>query len=484
VAFAAFDPASTVHRANAAALHDRLVEIGFGQNSAAALFGVTKMTAVAPRRVAFYDRFVLASDAAGRAARFFVLHLPQTDRELRAWLGDDLVGFLAEMAAIVVRDGRWISIVSISWVWRRMIVADARAYNAIWPGDPPNDYVMPPGYDTHGLVRVAPRTPRRRTLDLCCGSGVQALVAASYSDEVVGVDLNPRALRFARFNAALNRIDHATFIAGDTYAPVDGERFDAILANPPFVPWPDDDAGLLFRGGGARGDDVLERILAGVPAHLATPGSVAIVADFSDVADLPARLAVWQGAELRTLLMLERHHALLEYAETHAAHLTGDERHAAVVRLLRHYETSGIQTIATGYLLQDGAPGHTHVMRTANSRRRTVASDVAAWFEHQRRFARGGIDRTVIVLAPGLELVRERRRRDDGTIVESHAVEPGPRSMLAATTVSPFAFALLERVADGTVLPGEMTDPAEVHELGRLLDEGYVRIRAEASAVG
>ena len=86
--FAAFDPASTAHRAKAAALHDRLVEIGFGQNSAAALFGVTKMTAVAPRRVAFYDRFVLANDAAGRAARFFVLHLPQTDRELRAWLGE------------------------------------------------------------------------------------------------------------------------------------------------------------------------------------------------------------------------------------------------------------------------------------------------------------------------------------------------------------------------------------------------------------
>ncbi len=477
--FAAFDPANAAHRAKAAALHDRLVEIGFGQKSAAALFGVAKMTAVAPRRVAFYDRFVLASDAAGRAARFFVLHLPQTDRELRAWLGDDLVGFLAEMAAIVVRDGRWVSIVSISWVSHCMIVADARAYNAIWPGDPPDDYVMPPGYDTHGLIRVAPRTPRRRTLDLCCGSGVQALIAASYSDEVVGVDINPRALRFARFNAALNRVDRATFVAGDTYAPVAGERFDAILSNPPFVPWPDDDAGLLFRGGGARGDDVLERILAGVPAHLEAPGSVAIVADFIDVDGLPARMARWQGAELRTLMMLERHHTLLEYAETHAAHLSDDARRSAVVRLLRHYEASGIQTIDTGYLLQDGAPGRTHVMRTSNSRHRTVASDVAAWFEHQRRFARGAIDETVLMLAPGLELVRECRRRDDGTIVESHAVEPGPRSMLAATTVSPLGFALLERVADGTLLPAEMNDRAEVHELGRLLDDGYVRIRAE-----
>jgi carbamoyltransferase len=321
-------------------------------------------------------------------------------------------------------------------------------------------------------------------LDLCCGSGVQALFAASYSDEVVGVDINPRALRFARFNAALNRVDRATFVEGDTYAPIDGERFDAILANPPFVPWPNDDSGLLFRGGGARGEDVLESILRGVPAHLEAPGSVAIVADFIDVGDLPARMARWQGAELRTLMMLERHHALLEYAETHTEHLTDDERRAAVARLLHHYERSGIRTIDTGYLLQDGAPGHTHVMRTANSRHRTVASDVAAWFEHQRRFARGAIDATVLMLAPGLELVRERRRRDDGTIVEGFAVEPGPRSMLAATAVSPLGFALLERVAEGTLVPGEMNDRAEVHELGRLLDGGYVRIRAETSAIG
>ena len=476
--FGVFNSDSAPHRRLAGALRERLIAIGFGPRQAAARFGVASVTAVLPHRVAFYDAFVLERDAAGRAARFFVLHLPESDADLRAWLGPELVAFLREMAAIVACEGGWRSIVSMSWIAGRLIVADARAYNAIWPSEPAYDYVMPPGADTLGLVRVAPRMPRRRTLDLCCGAGVQALVAAGYSDEVVGVDVNPRALRFARVNAAANGVERATFVLGDVYGPIGADRFDAIVCNPPFVPWPDDDAGLLYRGGGPRGEDVLERILTGAGAHLDQPGSLAIVADFVDADALPGRLSRWQGEERRTLLLLERRHALLAYAERHAAHLEGAEQKAAVVRLLRHYEANAIRTLDFGFLLQDGERGGTHVMRTANAAQRGIAADVAAWFAHQRRFARGGVDRAELLLAPGLQLVHERRRRDDGEHVERFSVEPGPRSMLAAMQVSSAAFGLLERVAAGTLVPGDMDDPADVRELARLLDDGYVRIGA------
>jgi carbamoyltransferase len=477
VTFGAFDPASAAHRASAVAFHDRLVAIGFGPSTAAGLFGVSELIDVRPPRVAFYDAFVLGRDAAGRAARFFTLHMWETEPDLRAWLGADLVAFLREMAAIVAVDGGWRSVVSITWIGKRLILADARAYNALWPGEPAPDYVMPPGGDSLGLVRVAPRARRGRTLDLCCGSGVQALSAAGWSDEVVGVDLNPRALRFARVNAAANRIDRATFLQGDGYAPVGGERFGAILANPPFVPWPDDDAPLLFRGGGARGEDVLERILTGAERHLQPPGWLAIVADFADVDDLGARIARWQGAERRTLLLLERRYALLEYAETHAAHLDGAARRAEVVRLLRHYEASDIRTLDFGYLIQDGEPGRTHVMRTASALAGPIVADVAAWFAHQRRFARGGIDDAELALAPGLRLVATATRAADGRVTMAYAVDPAPDTMLEATAVSPLAFAILERVAAGALRPREMDDAAEVSELARLLDGGWVRVR-------
>jgi carbamoyltransferase len=476
--FAAFDAASPVHRGAAAALHDRLVAIGFEPRTAATLFGLSELTDVRPARVAFYDAFVLAHDAAGRAARFFVLHLRETDADLRSWLGDDLVAFLHAMAAIVRHADGWQSVVSVTWIGERLILADARAYNAVWPGAPPADYVMPPGRDSLGLVRVAPRVAGGRTLDVCCGSGVQALVAATWSDEVVGVDVNPRALRFARVNAAANRIERATFCAGDTFEPVGGERFDAILANPPFVPWPNDDEALLFRGGGARGEDVLQRILAGAEAHRAEAGWLAIVADFADVGDLGERIARWQGAPRRTLLVLERHYALIAYAETHASHLDdGAARRAEVVRLLRHYEASGIRTLDFGYLIQDGEAGRTHVMRTANALHGPLAVDVIAWFAHARRFARGDIDDAQLQFAPGLQLVTTTTTGADGRATTTYAVEPAQDSILEATTVSPLAFALLERVAAGTLRPREMDDPAEVGELARLLDGGWVRIR-------
>jgi carbamoyltransferase len=477
VIFEAFDPGRAAHRAQAEALHDRLVTIGFGPQRAAALFGVAEMTEIKPARVAFYDAYVLAADAADRAARFFVLHLPESDADLRAWLGDDLVTFLAEMEAIVPVARGWRSPVSVTWMGGRMILADARAYNAFHAGEPPADYVMPPGGDSLGLVRVAPRERRRRALDVCCGSGVQALFAANYSDEVVGVDVNPRALRFARVNAAANRVERATFVEGDTYAPLGGERFDAIVANPPFVPWPPFDTGLLYRGGGARGEDVIERILAGAVAHLERSGSLAIVADFVDVDGLAARMQRWQGEARRTLLVLERHHALLDYAERHAAHLDGDAQKAAVLRQLRHYEASGIRTLDFGYLVQGDEPGHLHVMRTASARTNAIAADVSAWFAHQRRFAQGAIDETELVLAPGLRLVRTAFRTDDGQVAETYAVEPAFDSMLEAVPVSALAFGLLERIAARALRPRDMDDIAEVRELASLLHGGWVRIR-------
>ena len=65
--------------------------------------------------------------------------------------------------------------------------------------------VMYIGMDSHGLVQTAPRHFADSLLDLCCGSGVQGLVASRYSVRVVAVDKS-RAVRFARFNAQLNGI--------------------------------------------------------------------------------------------------------------------------------------------------------------------------------------------------------------------------------------------------------------------------------------
>lgn len=341
---APFAPRSAAHRLAAAALRERLVAIGFDAERAAG------------------DEAILPQDAAGRAARFFVLHEPQQPAELRSWLGEALVEFLLEMGTLVEDERGWRSIVSATWFGGCLIFADARAYNVIWPGDPPEDYVMPPGGDSAGLLRIAPDAPRRHTLDLCCGAGAQALAASAYSEQVTGIDLNPRALRFAGFNAALNGIGNVVFLRGDCYEPLGPARFDAIRANPPFVPWPKDEEVLLYRGGGDLGDEVVAKILAGAVDRLEPGGSLAIVADLANRAQLPERIRGWQGSARRTLILIQSSYDLATYAERHAAHIDDRAaREALVARLLAHYREHGIRTLDFGYILQDGEAGETRI---------------------------------------------------------------------------------------------------------------------------
>jgi carbamoyltransferase len=477
--FAAFDPASAAQCAAAAALHDRLIAIGFGPDRAAALFGLETLADIRPPRDVYYDELVLPHDAAGSAARFFVLHQPQSDAELRAWLGDTATDLLIAQAAIVTVAGKRRSLVSTTWFAGRLIFADARAYNVFWPGEPFVDYVMPPGRDSVGLERVAPRVPRRATLDLCCGAGAQALAAAAYSDRVTGVDLNPRALRFARFNAVVNRITTATFFQGDLYEPLGTERFDAILSNPPFVPWPADDAALLFRGGGARGEDVLIRILAGAIERLEPHGALTIVADLADAATLPARIAQWQGVPRRTLLVLQQPYPLIEYAETHAAHHDDAARQKAqTVRLLRHFAAVDIATLDLGYIVQDGAPGPTLTVRTAAAHGTSLSADVADWFASQHRLDAGNVEDALLQLAPELRLVEVGERDASGSRTAYYAA-PGPASLLDSSELSPTAFELLTRIASTPTRVRDVSGDRAMRELVALLRRSTIRLLSD-----
>jgi release factor glutamine methyltransferase len=73
-----------------------------------------------------------------------------------------------------------------------------------------------------------------RVLDMGTGSGVNAILAASRSRDVVGVDVNPLAVAAAVTNAERNRVAaRTTFLESDLFAQVDG-TFDVIVFDPPF----------------------------------------------------------------------------------------------------------------------------------------------------------------------------------------------------------------------------------------------------------
>jgi release factor glutamine methyltransferase len=116
-------------------------------------------------------------------------------------------------------------------------------------------------------------------LDLCTGSGVLAVTAATHAASVTAVDVSRRAVLTTRFNALLNGV-RVRALHGDLFEPVHGERFDIVVSNPPYVPSPDPH--VPTRGAsrawaaGENGRLVLDRICDDVHRHL-RPGGVFLV---------------------------------------------------------------------------------------------------------------------------------------------------------------------------------------------------------------
>lgn len=135
--------------------------------------------------------------------------------------------------------------------------------------------VMGPGQTTVPLLRFAAGLPGDSVLDIGCGAGSIALVAAGRGAAATGVDLNPRAIELSMFNARLNGLQ-AEFIPGDLTAPVRGRRFDLVLAQPPFVMQPREAESAIYLHGGIFGDELPFRLLGELPDVL-TPGGTAIL---------------------------------------------------------------------------------------------------------------------------------------------------------------------------------------------------------------
>ena len=142
------------------------------------------------------------------------------------------------------------------------------------------------------LAHLTVRGRGERALDVGTGNGIQAILMSAHAEHVVATDVNTRALAYTEFNAALNGAGNIETRHGSFFEPVEGEQFDLVVANPPYVVSPE--SAYLFRDGGMRGDAVSEHVVRATPAVLA-PGAYAslLIAWALDPDDPAARPRGW-----------------------------------------------------------------------------------------------------------------------------------------------------------------------------------------------
>ena len=169
-----------------------------------------------------------------------------------------------------------------------------------------SDFVMSVSPSTIVLLGMTVRRKNHAMLDLGAGCGIHALVAARHSDRAVGVDVNPRALAISRFNAGLNGLANVQFRDGDMFSAVEGETFDLIVSNPPFIIQPE--SRHTFLNSGTEGDDICRRLAKDAPRFLNDGGFCIFNANWAvvDGEDWKARLAGWFDGSGCDALVIEQ----------------------------------------------------------------------------------------------------------------------------------------------------------------------------------
>ncbi|MBI2306873.1 MAG: peptide chain release factor N(5)-glutamine methyltransferase [Rhodocyclales bacterium] len=177
--------------------------------------------------------------------------------------------------------------------------------------------VLIPRPDTELIVTLALKRLKTlawpRVLDLGTGSGAIAVTIACEHPEaaVVAVDVSPAALAVARGNA--ERLGgKVSFLESDWFSSLaandGGERFDVIVANPPYVAARDphlSQDGLPFEPDlaltdGADGLSCIRRIVADAPRHLVPGGVLLIEHGYDQAAAVRALLAAGPFSDIST----------------------------------------------------------------------------------------------------------------------------------------------------------------------------------------
>ena len=338
----------------------------------------------------------------------------------------------------------------------RIILSDLDASTTAHVPGP--DHVLGVGAASLSLLSASPCSPVETVLDLGTGSGVQAIAQSGFAARVVGTDVHRRALDLAEANLAANGIGNVELREGAWFDPLKGERFDRIVANPPFVVGLPE-VGHVYRDSGLSLDGATELVVGDSPAHLAPGGTAHILGAWVHKADeaWQHRVASWLPPTGVSAWVLQRD--VVDpgmYVSTWLRDESIDPRSREgierTVRWLRHFRDEGVRAIGFGWVfLRDigDAPSEITAEELSHPFTDPLAPEVAEYFERVAWLRDASTDDILgsrFLLRPGVALEEvsvadtdagmgfsprvTRLSRTDGPRF-SHEIDAGLRSIVA-----------------------------------------------------
>jgi methylase of polypeptide subunit release factors len=340
-------------RAAANELGAALRDVGYSDTALETLLGEGAYTI--ERDQAPIDARRLPDSPVGMAIRLLFLQLSVPRTSALQELGDRLVGAL-EATGLARVDSQVDPRARILPVGSTLLASDGYSLD----GDDPSDYVATYTPTARVLDSLTPRPHVERALDVGTGSGIHALLAAQHADHVIATDVNPRALAYTQLNAALNGLANVECRQGSLFEPVEGERFDLITCNAPYVVSPE--RRWAYRDSGFEEDEVSARVVRAASEHLKLGGYAAMLVSWlAEDEDAPdERVRAWVEATACSGWILPSQGAdVLDHAAEWNSHLAGDpEAFArAVDEWAEYFGRLGVRWISEGAVLLHRARG-------------------------------------------------------------------------------------------------------------------------------
>ncbi|GAA1147356.1 methyltransferase [Microbacterium natoriense] len=297
--------------------------------------------------------------------RLLVLGMPQPTAAVEAALPQlGVQGFVSLGLATLTEDA-----VTPTALLRPQSFVDADGIGEWWiasdldevalDGALPADHVLGVGGASRTLAEIVMPLEVDRALDLGTGCGIQALLVSRHAASVVATDISARALAYAELNAMLNGARNIEFRLGSMFEPVEGEAFDLIVSNPPFVITPRVDGvpEYEYRDGGLVGDALVEQFVRTAPSYLTAGGAAQLLGNWESrvVESGLDRLSSWVPADVDLWVIQREELSPLGYAELWIRDGGTTPRDAAFTRLLTawldDFEERGVSAVGFGYIL-------------------------------------------------------------------------------------------------------------------------------------